>query len=125
MQQGHSYDGVSVKSMHALSAFICSAGNGSLHGQLEMHGPGTLLRNTTLGPDISPLSVLVEAIDANVLHIKIGSADRWEVPQGDLFINTGMGEVQDRCMIHTSSCLAVFTVSANVRRQIVHQKGVC
>ena len=54
-----------------------------------------LLRNTTLGPDISPLNVLVEAIDRNILHVKIGAPGRWEVPQGDLFINTGMGEVQN------------------------------
>lgn len=78
-----------------------------------------------MGPDISPLSVLVEAVDANVLHIKIGAAGRWEVPQGDLFINTGMGEVQDQCIIHTSFRLAVFTVIANAWRQTVHQKGVC
>ena len=52
-----------------------------------------LLRNTTLGPDISPLSVLVEAIDSNILHVKIGAAGRWEVPQDDLFLNTGMGKV--------------------------------
>ena len=54
-----------------------------------------LLRNTTLGPDISPLSVLVEAIDSNILHVKIGATGRWEVPQGDLFLNTGMGGLQN------------------------------
>ena len=69
----------------------CYAENGSLHGVLEMHGPGMLTSNTSLGPDISPLQVLVEYIDSNILHLKIGAPGRWEVPKDDIFINTGTG----------------------------------
>lgn len=68
------------------------AENDSLHGVLEMHGPELLAANTSLGPDISPLDVLVEYVDANILHIKIGAAGRYEVPKDQIFTNTGMGE---------------------------------
>ena len=69
----------------------CCAVNGSLHGVLEMHGPRTLMSNSSLGPDVSPLEVLVESVDSNVLRLKIGAPGRWEVPKEDLFINTGTG----------------------------------
>ena len=68
-----------------------TAGSGRLEGVLQ-HAPQKLQRNITLGPDISPLSVLVEPIDANILHFKIGAPGRYEVPQEAIFINTGMGE---------------------------------
>ena len=64
-----------------------------------MHGPEMLLRNTSLGPDISPLNVIVEYTDSNILHIKIGAPGRWEVPD-DLFINTGKGEVLQSATIN-------------------------
>ena len=57
-----------------------------------MQGPEMLLRNTSLGPDISPLNVLVEYLDSNILHFKIGAPGRWEVPKDDIFINTGAGK---------------------------------
>ena len=58
---------------------------------LEKYGPSS---NETLGADMSPLDVLVEPIDSNILHIKIGAPGRWEVPQKEIFINTGAGESQ-------------------------------
>lgn len=68
-----------------------TAGSGRLEGVLQ-HAPQRLQRNVSLGPDISPLSVLVEPVDANILHIKIGTPGRYEVPQEAIFMNTGMGE---------------------------------
>ena len=50
--------------------------------------------NASLGPDISPLEVLVESIDSNILHLKIGAQGRWEVPKDAIFINTGTGVSQ-------------------------------
>lgn len=67
----------------------CCPGNGSLFGVLDKYGPS---RNETLGPDMSPLNVLVEPIDSNILHLKISAPGRWEVPQREIFINTGVGE---------------------------------
>lgn len=67
-----------------------TAGSGRLEGVLQ-HAPQRLQRNITLGPDISPLSVLVEPIDANILHVKIGALGRYEVPQEAIFMNTGLG----------------------------------
>ena len=52
------------------------------------------MSNASLGPDVSPLEVLVESIDSNTLHLKIGAPGRWEVPKDDLFINTGSGTSQ-------------------------------
>ena len=66
----------------------CCAENGSLNGVLEMRGPGMLMSNTSLGEDISPLDLLVESIDPEILHIKISAPGRWEVPKDDIFINT-------------------------------------
>ena len=60
-----------------------------------------------MGSDISPLTVLVEPVDANILHVKIGAPGRWEVPQKDIFINTGIGErasQQAQTYIHHPSC---------------------
>lgn len=59
-----------------------------------MNGPRMLISNSSLGPDVSPLEVLVESIDSNVLHLKIGAPGRWEVPKDDLFINTAFGASQ-------------------------------
>ncbi len=56
-----------------------------------MRGPGMLMSNTSLGEDISPLELLVESMDPNILHIKIGAPGRWEVPKDDIFINTNQG----------------------------------
>ena len=49
------------------------------------------MSNTSLGEDISPLELLVESMDPNILHIKIGAPGRWEVPKDDIFINTNQG----------------------------------
>ena len=56
--------------------------------------------NITLGPDISPLSVPVEPIDANILHVEIGAPGRYKVvmAQEAIFMNTGMGEDTDACI---------------------------
>ena len=62
-----------------------------MSGVLERFGAPT---NATLGPDVSPLDVLVEPVDSNILHIKISAPGRWEVPQQDVFINTGLGRFQ-------------------------------
>ena len=67
----------------------CAGSNDSFDGVLEFHGPS---RNSSLGPDMSPLTLLLEPVDANILHVKIGAPGRWEVPQKDIFINTGIGE---------------------------------
>ena len=75
----------------ALQITNCYAENGSLHGVLEVRGPGMLTGNTSLGRDISPLEILVESIDSDILHLKIGAPGRWEVPKDDIFINTGTG----------------------------------
>ena len=35
-----------------------------------------------LGPDVSPLSLSVETMAPDILHVKIGAPGRWEVPRG-------------------------------------------
>lgn len=59
-----------------------------MSGVLERYGSP---RNATLGPDVSSLDVRVEPVDSNILHIKISAPNRWEVPQREIFINTGIG----------------------------------
>ena len=55
------------------------AGNGNgLQGNLRMNGSGTM---PMLGPDVQQLSVHVERITPDILHVKIGAPGRWEVPK--------------------------------------------
>ena len=55
------------------------AGNGNgLQGNLRMNGSGTM---PMLGPDVQQLSVHVERISPDILHVKIGAPGRWEVPK--------------------------------------------
>ena len=57
----------------------CYAGNGNgLQGNLRVNGSGTM---PMLGPDVQQLSVHVERITPDILHVKIGAPGRWEVPK--------------------------------------------
>ncbi|CAK0786903.1 hypothetical protein CVIRNUC_010117 [Coccomyxa viridis] len=46
-----------------------------------------------LGSDVTPLTLSVQNVDANILRVKLGASGRFEVPQS-LFQNTGQGRVQ-------------------------------
>ncbi|CAL5222310.1 g4654 [Coccomyxa viridis] len=62
---------------------------------------------------MSPLNVLVEPIDSNILHLKISAPGRWEVPQREIFINTGVGRVpgQPTYSLNYSAAPFEFTLS--------------
>lgn len=53
------------------------AGGGQQNGTLTQQA-STL---PELGPDVSPLSLMVENVRADILRVKIGAQGRWEVPR--------------------------------------------
>ena len=56
---------------------------------MDLQGNGTM---PFLGSDITPLALTVENVDQNILRVKIGANDRFEVPH-NLFQNTGQGKL--------------------------------
>lgn len=59
---------------------VCArAANGNgLQGNIQQNGSGTM---PMLGPDVQQLTVQVERVTPDILHVKIGAPGRWEVPR--------------------------------------------
>ena len=58
-------------------------------GTLDLQGNGSM---GFLGSDVTPLTLSVQNVDANILRVKLGASGRFEVPQS-LFQNTGQGDL--------------------------------
>ena len=69
------------------------AADGTQQGTLDLQGNGSM---GFLGSDITPLTLSVQNVDANILRVKLGANGRFEVPQS-LFQNTGQGDPLHFC----------------------------
>ena len=71
------------------------AADGTQQGTLDLQGNGSM---GFLGSDVTPLTLSVQNVDANILRVKLGASGRFEVPQS-LFQDTGQGDLLPPCMI--------------------------
>ena len=79
--------------MQPVQASHVDAADGTQQGTLDLQGNGSM---GFLGSDVTPLTLSVQNVDANILRVKLGANGRFEIPQ-NLFQNTGQGGLLPLC----------------------------